>query len=135
MDLYEKIAAIENDCFNNPWTREMIASEAENSLSMLSVEEIGGSAAGYALGRVIAGEGELLRIGTAECFRRRGIAEKLLTSLLEKMRERGGETCFLEVRSQNAAAVSLYKKLGFTQVGMRRGYYGDDDALVMRKEL
>ena len=135
MDLYEKIAAIEKDCFTTPWTREMIASEAENSLSVLSVEEIGGSAAGYALGRVIAGEGELLRIGTAECFRRRGIAEKLLASLLEKMRERGGEACFLEVRSQNAAAVSLYKKLGFTQVGMRRGYYGDDDALVMRKEL
>ena len=135
MDLYEKIEAIEQECFDSPWTYEMIVYTVANPLSVLSIEVVEGNALGFALGRVIAGEGELLRLGTLERCRRQGIAEKLLTSLFEKMRECDGEVCFLEVRSKNVPAISLYKKHGFTQVGIRRRYYGDDDALVMRKDL
>lgn len=135
MDLYEKIESIENECFSRPWTYEMIVFEVANPLSVLSMEVVEGKALGFALGHVIAGEGELLRIGTRESCRRQGIADKLLGSLMDKMRACGGEVCFLEVRSKNDAAIGLYQKYGFEQVGIRKRYYGDDDALVMRKVL
>ena len=67
--------------------------------------------------------------------RRRGIAEKMLAELLGKMREKGAAACYLEVRSRNLPAISLYKRLGFAEIGLRRNYYPDDDAVLMRKDL
>lgn len=55
--------------------------------------------------------------------------------LLDKMRKAGAKKCFLEVRSRNTPAISLYEKCGFKRVGLRKKYYGDDDAAVMEAEL
>ena len=59
----------------------------------------------------------------------------MLAGLLEKMRERGAAACYLEVRSRNLPAISLYKRLGFAEVGLRRNYYRDDNAVLMKKNL
>jgi [ribosomal protein S18]-alanine N-acetyltransferase len=69
--------------------------------------------------------------------RRRGIARLLLENLLTEARRRGAVEAFLEVRVDNAAARALYLREGFTQVGVRPGYYdgGRVDAVVMRSDL
>ncbi len=132
---FDELYAIEKDCFGNSWTDEMLRSELDNPLSVLAVHYEDGRLAAFALGRVIADEGELFQIGTLTGYRGRGIAEKLLGEIHDKMREKGAAVCFLEVRSRNAAAISLYEKNGYERVSVRRSYYPDDDAVIMRKSL
>lgn len=132
---FSQLFEIEQDCFGGSWTAEMLKAELDNPLTVLVTHTEDGRLAAFALGRVAADEGELFQIGTLTGFRGRGIAEKLLGELLEKMREKGASVCFLEVRSRNSAAISLYEKIGYERVSVRKNYYPDDDAIIMRKDL
>lgn len=135
MDNIEELYAIERECFGSSWTFEILREEWENPLSVTVTHREGGKLAAFALGRVVADEGELYQIGTLSEFRRRGIAERLLAELHGKMREKGASVCFLEVRSRNVSAIALYEKSGYERISVRKGYYNDDDAVIMRKKL
>lgn len=132
---FSQLFEIEQDCFGGSWTAEMLKAELDNPLTVSVTHTEDGRLAAFALGRVAADEGELYQIGTLTGFRGRGIAEKLLVELLDKMREKGASVCFLEVRSRNSAAISLYEKMGYERVSVRKNYYPDDDAIIMRKDL
>lgn len=135
MDIITEILKIEAACFDRPWSYETLSFELHSPLCVLAYEQREGHITSYALGRVVADEGELLRIGTPPELRRQGLAGKALSAFLDKTRETGAARCFLEVRSRNAAAISLYEKHGFKLVGLRKKYYGDDDAIVMAADL
>ena len=135
MGIIDEIYYVEQSCFSNPWTEKMLECELNSPLSILETEERDGIIVGYALGRVVADEAELLKICVLSGWRKQGIAEKLLGSLLKKMRENGAAACFLEVRSKNAPALALYQKMGFEQIALRRNYYPDDDAVVMSARI
>ena len=135
MGIIDEIYYVEQSCFGNPWTKKMLECELNSPLSILENEERDGKIVGYALGRVVADEAELLKICVLSGWRKQGIAEKLLGSLLKKMRENGAAACFLEVRSKNAPALALYQKMGFEQIALRRNYYPDDDAVVMSARI
>lgn len=113
----------------------MLRAELDCPLSVLVYEFVGEKLAAFAIGRVVVDEAELFQIGTHPDFRGRGIAKALLERFHEKTRERGALVCFLEVRSRNAAAIELYEKAGYERVSVRKDYYPDDDAIIMRKEL
>ena len=135
MEELEELYELERSCFGGSWTREMLRSELESPLTVMVREYRGEELAAFAFGRVVVDEAELFQIGTRPEFRGQGIAYSLLERLHEEMRKRGAAVCFLEVRSRNAAAISLYEEAGYERISVRRGYYPDDDALVMRKEL
>ncbi len=132
MGIIDELYYVERSCFGNPWTEKMLECEINSLLSVLETEERDGKIVGYALGRVVADEAELLKICVLSEWRKQGIAEKMLVRLLGKMRENGAAACFLEVRSKNAPALALYEKLGFQKIALRRDYYPDDDAVVMK---
>lgn len=95
-----------------------------------------GNSHAFALGRVVAGEAELLTIATDPACRRAGHARACLAAFEAVARARGAETVFLEVAEDNAAALGLYRGAGFAQMARRKGYYaGGRDAIVMRKPL
>lgn len=77
-------------------------------------------------------EAEVLTVAVSRKERGRGLGGALLDELLARAREGGAEDVFLEVRSRAPIAQKLYSGRGFAAVGLRKGYYGDDDALVMR---
>lgn len=131
----DELYKIEADCFGQPWTPEMLRASLESPLSVLVTHSENGRLAAFALGQAVADEGELFQIGTLTEYRRHGIAEKLLLVLHDKMRERGAAVCFLEVRTRNSAALALYEKIGYERISVRKNYYPDDDAVVMRKKL
>lgn len=135
MDSIDEIYFVEKNCFGVSWTREMLESEILNKLSVLETETKNGILCGYALGRVVADEAELFKIAVLPDFRRQGIAENLLTKIHGQMLQKGATVCFLEVRSRNIPAVSLYEKAGYQRVRIIPRYYGDDDAVVLRREL
>lgn len=92
--------------------------------------------AGFALFRHAADEAEVLSIAVRPGARRRGIGRLLMDEGLRRLYRDRARTCFLEVEGANAGALRLYRSLGFTQAGERRGYYADGGtALVMRLEL
>lgn len=92
----------------------------------------------YAVVSVGGGEAELLNIGVAPGYQRRGIARRLLEWLLDRIAARA-DTLFLEVRESNTGAIALYEALDFNQVGLRPNYYpaakGREDALIFARTL
>jgi len=85
---------------------------------------------------IMADEAHLINIAVRESYRRQGIGELLLISVIDLTTELNTSIITLEVRASNTAARSLYGKYGFTQVGLRRGYYIKDreDGVLMSSE-
>ena len=135
MENFEELYVLEQTCFGSSWTREMLRAELENPLTVMVCERVDGKLAAFALGRVVTDEAELFQLGTLPEYRGRGLAKSLLERLHGKMREKGAAVCFLEVRSRNAAAIALYEKSGYERISVRRNYYPDDDAIVMKRDL
>ena len=135
MEEFDELYALEQACFGGSWTREKLRTELENPLTVLVCEHVDGNIAAFAFGRVVVDEAELFQIGTFPDFRGKGLAKMLLERLHDKMRGKGAAVCFLEVRSRNAAAIALYEKSGYERISVRRNYYPDDDAIVMKRSL
>jgi len=121
------------------WSRAMLAGELARqpqSRHYLVAEE-DGVIAGYG-GLLVAGsQGDVLTLAVAGHRWGQGTGSALLEALLAEAARRGCTEVFLEVRIDNARAQQLYLRYGFTQIGVRRGYYqpSGTDALVMRKGL
>lgn len=104
--------------------------------SLVWLDEQAGGVAVYAAFQTVLDEAELLRVASRPSVRRRGLAYGLLSHALDELRLRGIDTCHLEVRADNDAALGLYRQLGFEPAGRRRGYYPDGtDALLLRRAL
>lgn len=78
-------------------------------------------------------EVHIVTLATHPAWRRQGLSERLLLQMLARCRSEGARLVTLEVRMSNRPAQQLYAKLGFREVGVRRGYYHDngEDALLM----
>lgn len=135
MEEFDELYALERACFGGSWTREMLRSELDSPLAVWVFERVDGNIAAFAFGRVTVDEAELFQIGTHPEYRGRGLAKSLLERLHDKMREKGAAVCFLEVRSRNTAALALYEGAGYERISVRRNYYPDDDAIVMKRSL
>ena len=81
----------------------------------------------------LGGQAHIATIAVAPEHRRQGIADVLMVELLKVAGERGYDEVTLEVRVSNEAAIALYERHGLSEVGRRKGYYGDngEDALIM----
>lgn len=90
---------------------------------------------GYLNYSIIYDRVELNYICVIPSYRHKGIATKLLSYMLSDADNKKCSNITLEVRENNAAAISLYKKLGFKVVATRKKYYKDVDGLLMIKEL
>lgn len=82
-------------------------------------------------------EADIQTIAVAESAQGKGLGRVLMLRLIDEARSRGARELFLEVRADNPGARHLYEKLGFAEIGVRRGYYKPDnvDAVVMRLEI
>jgi len=131
------VAELEKLCFSAPWSERSIASELQNEYSLWLVEEREGVAVAYVGSQSCPPEADVMNVAVAPAFRRQGIGEGLMVALMDALRDKGMESVTLEVRASNSPAISLYDRLGFTEVGRRPNYYTDprEDALIMRKEL
>lgn len=130
------IAALEAECFSDPWNMRMLAESFLSGRFFGSLLEEDGAVTAYGGMSVVADEAEIQLIATAEMYRRCGRGGKVLEDLVKEAEKRGVKRIFLEVRVSNAPAMSLYLKHGFRGLYARVRYYPDgEDALVMVKEL
>lgn len=131
-----QVAALERICFADPWSEMSIAAELRNLWSYWLVALEGDQVVGYIGSQSSIDEADVMNVAVHPGFRRQGIAEALMQALVAELKNRSIHALMLEVRASNAPAISLYEKLGFTQVGCRRNYYRNpkEDALILRKE-
>lgn len=130
----EAVLTVEQVVQAYPWTRGNF-SDALNCGYLCFIDELAGEVRGYAVLMPGVGEAELLTIGVALAHQRKGLGRLMLAELLRMAAEKQLSRVFLEVRASNRAAIALYLRAGFAQIGLRRGYYrnaaGSEDALVM----
>ncbi len=130
----DKIAQMEKDYFADSWSENSIRVQIENK--KIIVIKFGEEILGYCIFMVAADEGEILRIAINKKMRLGGLGKKLLTFTIKKMYESGSGDVFLEVRAKNAGAIALYESVGFSEIGIRKGYYRDngEDAKLFKLE-
>jgi ribosomal-protein-alanine N-acetyltransferase len=133
-----QVLRIERLSYAFPWTEGIFRDCLRVNYSC-RVAEIGVVTVGYGILSVAAGEAHLLNLCVADAYRCRGIGRRLLVHLLLAAGQAGAREAFLEARPSNTSAIRLYQSLGFTQIGMRRGYYqavdGREDAIVLKRRI
>lgn len=134
----DRCAELEAQLFpgDDPWPAVAFIRELESRHNHYVAARVDGTLVGYAgitrLGRTAPFEFEVHTIGVDEAFQGRGIGRNLLDRILDIA---DGAAVFLEVRTDNAAAIGLYESVGFTRVGLRKRYYrvSGADAYTMRR--
>jgi ribosomal-protein-alanine N-acetyltransferase len=114
-----------------PWSEAVFSDEiqADNRVYLAVID--GDDVFAYGGIMVTADEAHVLNLLVAPDQRRKGHARSLMVELLKEAVGLGAKHLTLEVRSRNHVAINLYQQLGLAPVGVRPGYYGDDDALIM----
>jgi ribosomal-protein-alanine N-acetyltransferase len=136
--LAARLSALHHAAFaadSRGWSAEEIAALAGAAGAVLALAGTEAQPEGFALGRAVAGEAELLTIAVRPEARRRGHGAALLRAVERDAAARGAATLFLEVSERNAAACALYRRFGYVARGRRPLYYGDADALLLSKDL
>lgn len=85
----------------------------------------------FAIWQAAGGECELLSIAVEPAEQGKGLAKMLMEHCCNELAKQGIEKFFLEVRESNAAAISLYKKMGFKKIAERKKYYANGEAAVI----
>jgi len=132
------VAEIEGRAYPFPWGRELFADcLCAGYRSVLCT--IDGTAIGYGIMIVAAGECHILNVCIDPGFQRLGLGRRLMVRLLKQAKQEGADRAFLEVRPTNTGALKLYHRLGFQRIGVRVGYYparpGREDAVVLSCSL
>ena len=134
----DAVLALEHALFGEEaWSRTMLEGELSQQprSRYYLVADDGRSIAGYGGLLVSGGHADVLTLAVASDRWGRGTGSALLEALLGEAARRGCAEVFLEVRTDNTRAQRLYRRHGFSQVGIRKGYYQPSgaDALVMRR--
>ena len=135
------VVAIEQASYTMPWPRKAYDYElTQNKLAhyfvlrtTLPLPTEQSNIIGMAGFWLMADEAHIMTLAVYPAWRRLGLGEWLLVTLLQKARALDAAVATLEVRPSNQAARSLYQKYNFAEVGRRRGYYTDngEDALIL----
>jgi [ribosomal protein S18]-alanine N-acetyltransferase len=85
---------------------------------------------------MMADEAHITNIAVRQAYQGKGLGELLMVATIDLAGELKASFLTLEVRASNLVAQRLYTKYGFTQMGIRRGYYLDnkEDAIIMSTE-
>lgn len=133
----EQVEMIEKQIFSIPWSQKSFEDACQSNDNIYLVCEMNGQIAGYCGLWTVLGEGNITNMAVSGGFRRLGIAETLMKEMEKRGMSKNVVTYFLEVRKSNKAAVNLYKKMGYVQIGVRKNFYEKpvEDALVMSKTI
>lgn len=127
-----QLAVLHASAFERPWDEAAF----EALLVTFNVFGLMLDGQGFIVCRAAADEAEILTLAVAPLVRRNGVGRALVEAAASVAAARGADSLFLEVASDNAAALALYAASAFEPAGLRRGYYaGGADAVVMRRAL
>jgi ribosomal-protein-alanine N-acetyltransferase len=138
LDDIPAICKIEQEAFATPWTTAAFYNElTNNQFARYMVMDLDGEIIGYGGMWIIMDEAHITNVAVREDFRGKKLGERLMREMQDTAGFMGAARMTLEVRPSNYVAQGLYEKLGFYSVGIRRGYYTDnqEDAMIMWVDL
>jgi ribosomal-protein-alanine N-acetyltransferase len=129
------VLRIEAEVYPRPWTLGLYLGELAlpEERRIYLVARSGGHVVGHAGLMFAADDGHVTTVAVDPRWHRRGIAARLLVVLFREARMRGATDLTLEVRATNEPAQALYRRFGFAEAGLRKGYYAEtgEDAVIM----
>ena len=141
----EALVAIHAEGFHRGWSvdefEQLVADEHTRCIVLRRESAFGfRRILGFVIARAVAGEAEILTVAVAQSRRGQGIGRRLLEELMRRLYAERVREIFLEVDENNPPALALYRRLGYVEVGRRKGYYRDAEgragtALVLRRQL
>lgn len=136
----EAIASLHAQSFHRGWSQEEVHALLADPAVLAHAASVKGRCAGFILSRKAVDEAEILSVAVDKARRRCGIGHGLLNLHLRTLAGAGVRSVFLEVDEGNHAALRLYRRAGFRQVGRRPNYYPHAggkpaNALVLRRDL
>lgn len=130
------ILKVEQESFSHPWTEKMFLEEFNGKFSIYRVAVENEKAVGYMGMWILADEGHITNVAVGKSYRGKGIGAALVEDFIHTAEEKDLAFLTLEVRVSNKAAIALYEKYGFLEVGRRKKYYENtEDAILMTKFL
>ncbi|ORE92329.1 GNAT family N-acetyltransferase [Aurantimonas sp. 22II-16-19i] len=143
-DDLDAAAELHSEAFDQPWSGDELGTLLAQRGSFGFVARLPGlpqsPPLGFVLARSVEGEAEILTITVARRNRRAGVGRMLMDQVLQKLHAERAHSLFLEVDEENQAALRLYKRLRFEEVGRRPAYYQHPDgrrtsALTLKRSL
>lgn len=136
----ERLYEIEMECFDEEaFTKRQIVQLLKDYNSVSLVAKENGMIIGFIVAMIYpdrkAVNGHILTIDISPSHRRKGIARMLLQEIESVFAQKGVQACLLEVREDNVAAINLYKKLGYKEIGRLENYYGNNHGICFKKAL
>lgn len=134
---FRRLFSIESSVFTEDrYNLELFRHLCEDNRDLLLVARLGNRTVGYVMGELHPRGAEVVSLAVAPPYRNRGVGRRLMRRLLIRMERTGIVRVFLMVREGNAAAIALYRSLGFRRVRRVPEYYGDGEAAIrMRLEF
>ena len=129
----QAVAEIEKKCFSLPWSEKSFEDSISREDTIFLVCEEG-SITGYIGMYISFDEASITNVAVSPEFRKKGYGEQLVAEAKLAAKESNAESIFLEVRVSNEPAISLYKKMGFEELGIRKKFYEHpvEDAIIMK---
>lgn len=129
----KSVAQIEAECFSMPWSENSFEDSLarEDTVFLVCVDE---GVVGYIGMYLSFEEGEITNVAVTPSYRQRGCGNLLIEAVKKEAKARNAECVILEVRVSNEPAISLYKKNGFEEIGIRKNFYEHpkEDAIIMK---
>ena len=124
----DTLHSIEQQCFTKEaWSKKQIAMLLEASDATSLTAKVNGGIVGFVIGLMNQFDdmkiGHVITIDVLPSHRRKGIGLTLLQSIESEFKEAGVRVCYLEVRENNIAAMSMYRKAGYAGIERLENYY------------
>ena len=131
------VAEMEHQIFPDKWSERAVLDTLENEQTICLTAEKAGRLIGYLFAYVAADEADIARVAVLKESRKQGVGSELMKELKKVGQEQELKKLLLDVRRSNTAARAFYKKHGFTEDGVRPGFYEkpEEDAVLMSCEI
>ena len=133
----DQVLAIENECFDEPWTRQYFVDELNKpDICRLFIDKEDNEIISYGSIWLMFENCDIVNIAVKKDYQRKGYGQRMLDQLISEAKANDCEYVHLEVRYNNEPAINLYKKNGFEYIRTRKGYYTNgDDAFDMMRNI
>jgi ribosomal-protein-alanine N-acetyltransferase len=120
------VARLHAELFSPAWSEDSVRALLDHPASTAFLAMVGGNpktCVGFVMAQLAADEAEILSLGVAKDWQRKGIGKRLVEGVARAAQRAEAKKLFLEVAADNDAAMELYRRAGFLGTGLRRGYY------------
>jgi ribosomal-protein-alanine N-acetyltransferase len=127
----DAVVELEGATYTTPWSERVFRDELQEPSRRYVVASDGESVVGYAGLLTVGEEGHVTTVAVSDGLRSAQLGTRLMLYLVDAALQQEVRHLTLEVRFSNTAAQALYRKFGLAPIGVRKNYYGDEDALIM----